>query len=498
VYLGFVLSKQADLGNSLCAWEPIAQCPRHLFARQGIPMVWDFAEGNPLGDSSGAWLVFVDGIAKALAKTFEFVPADASGSVQQADAARQGVSNAKIVSTDPPYYDNVGYADLSDFFYVWLRRSLKPVFPDLFATLAVPKAEELVATPYRHGSKEKAEAFFLDGMTRAMHCLADQAHSAYPVTIYYAFKQAESDDEGTASTGWDTFLDAVIRAGFAINGTWPMRTENDSRMIGQGTNALASSIILVCRPRPDNAPLATRREFSTELKRELPGALRRLQQGSIAPVDMAQAAIGPGMAVFSRYSKVIEAEGSPMSVRVALQLINSELEAFLKQEEGEADRDTQFCVSWFEQYGMASGPFGEADVLARAKNTSVEGLVRGGALTSRGGKVFLVPRSDYSSDWDPASDTRLSLWECTQHLVKHYQEGGETAASTLHARLGPGRSEDAKNLAYRLFAICERKGWAEEALAYNEFVVARLEILKKAAALTGEGTQKTLEVEDKG
>jgi putative DNA methylase len=418
--------------------------------------------------------------------------------VQQLDAAQQRVSDAKVVSTDPPYYDNVGYADLSDFFYVWLRRSLKSVFRDLFSTLAVPKAEELVATPYRHGSKEKAEAFFLNGMTQAMHRLAEQAHPAFPVTIYYAFKQAEgNDEEGTTSSGWDTFLGAVIRAGFAISGTWPMRTENESRMIGQGTNALASSIVLVCRRRPDNAPLATRREFVTEMKRELPGAIHNLQRGSIAPVDMAQACIGPGMAIFSRYSKVIEADGSPMSVRVALQLINDELEAFLRQEEGEADRDTQFCVSWFEQYGMATGPFGEADVLARAKNTSVEGLVQAGVLTGKGGKVALIPRSNYSSDWDPAADNRLSLWECTQHLVKRYQEGGETAASTLHARLGPGRSEDAKNLAYRLYAICERKGWAEEALAYNEFVVARPEILRKAAALSGEGPQKTLEVEDK-
>jgi len=494
VYLAFAVDRMAMTGNSLVRWNAVGEKAQHCFGRQALPMLWDFAEPNFLAGATGS----VDAAVFYSYDPLNWMEPAASGWSNQEDAATQLRSSGKVVSTDPPYFDNVGYADLSDFFYVWLRRALKAVFPDLFATLAVPKAEELVATPYRHGSKEKAEAFFLDGMTLAMNRLAEQAHPAFPVTIYYAFKQSESEsDEGTASTGWETFLDAVIRAGFGVTGTWPVRTEMRTRQIAMDTNALASSIVLVCRPRAGDAPLATRREFVTGLKRELPGALRKLQQGSIAPVDMAQASIGPGMAVFSRYSKVIEADGSPMSVRVALQLINSELEAFLRQEEGEADRDTQFCISWFEQYGMATGPFGEADVLARAKNTSVEGLVQAGVLSGKGGKVALLPRSNYSSDWDPATDNRLSLWECTQHLVKRYQEGGETAASTLHARLGPGRSEDAKNLAYRLYAICERKGWAEEALAYNEFVVARPEILRKAAALAGEGPQKTLEVEDK-
>ncbi len=304
LYLAFALSKQADLGNSLCRWEPGAQCPRNLFGRQAIPMIWDFAEGNPLSDASGGWTVVVDGIVRAFSKTFESVRTSASGRSWQADAAVQDLSSHRVVSTDPPYYDNIGYADLSDFFYVWLRRSMKPLFPDIFATLAVPKAKELVATPYRHGSKDAAEAFFLAGMTEALHQLSTQAHPGFPATIFYAFKQAETKgDGGTASTGWETFLDAVIRSGFAITGTWPMRTENRTRLVGMGTNALASSIILVCRRRPPDAPTATRREFLTALRAELPAALRLLQSGNIAPVDLAQAAIGSGMAVYTRYGR---------------------------------------------------------------------------------------------------------------------------------------------------------------------------------------------------
>ncbi len=306
VYLAFALSKQADLGNSMCRWEPMAQCPRQLFGRQAIPMVWDYAEGNPLGDSSGSWSVFVNGIVKAFSKAFETVQATALGLSQQADASTQTISHHRVISTDPPYYDNIGYADLSDFFYVWLRCSLKPVYPDLFATLAVPKTEELVATSYRHGSKTAAEAFFLGGMTQAMRRLAEQAHPGFPITLYYAFKQSEKKaDGGIASTGWETFLEAVIESGFAITGTWPMRTENATRLVGMSTNALASSIVLVCRRRAADAPAGTRRDFLTALRSELPRAVRLLQTGNIAPVDLAQAAIGPGMAIYTRHAPFI-------------------------------------------------------------------------------------------------------------------------------------------------------------------------------------------------
>jgi putative DNA methylase len=480
VYLAFALSKQADLGNSLCRWEPIAQCPRQLFGRQAIPMIWDFAEGNPLGESSGAWVVFVDGIVKAFTKAFEFVAPTASGCALQADASRQDTSLGKVISTDPPYYDNVGYADLSDFFYVWLRRSLKPVFPELFATLAVPKTEELVACSYRHGSKERAETFFLNGMTAAMHRLAEQAHPAFPVTIYYAFKQSESDsDEGISSTGWETFLDAVIRAGFALTGTWPMRTENSSRMIGQGTNALASSIVLVCQPRTTNASTATRREFLTALKAELPDALIHLQRGNIAPVDLAQAAIGPGMAVYTRYAKVLDAEGKPLSVREALALINQTLDEALAEQEGDFDADSRWALAWFEQSGFDAGEYGVAETLSKAKNTSVSGMVEAGILASKGGKVRLLRPDELPSDWDPETDPRLTAWESVHHLVRVLEASGESAAAELVAKLG-GEAEIARELAYRLYTVCERKKRAQEALSYNALVQSWPEITRLA------------------
>ncbi len=479
VYLAFTLGKQADLGNSLCGWEPIAQCPRHLFGRQAIPMIWDYAEGNPLGVSSGAWIVFLDGIVRAFSKAFEFVASSATGMVQQADAGSQAVSQDKVVSTDPPYYDNIGYADLSDFFYVWLRRSLQPLFPDLFATLAVPKAEELVATPARHGGNEQAETFFLDGMTKAMHRLAEQAHPAFPVTIYYAFKQSETNaTDGTASTGWETFLDAVIHAGFATSGTWPMRTENDSRMRGQTSNALASSIVLVCRKRDAFAPTITRREFVTALKAELPRAVADLQAGNIAPVDLAQAAIGPGMAVFTRYAKVLDAEGKPLTVREALALINQTLDEALAEQEGDFDADTRWALAWFEQTGFAEGEFGVADVLARAKNTSVQGLVDAGILTSGRSRVRLLKPDELPTSWDPGTDPRLTTWEVVHHLIR-VLAAGESSAAELVRKLGT-KADVARELAYRLYTICERKKRAAEALAYNGLVQSWPEIVRLA------------------
>jgi len=499
VYLAFALSKQADLGNSLCAWEPNAQCPRHLFARQAIPMVWDFAEGNPLGNSSGSWSVFIDGIVKAFAKSFEWVDNRAAGFSMQSDAATQSISEKKIISTDPPYYDNIGYADLSDFFYVWLRRSLRNVFTDLFSTLAVPKVEELVATPYRHGSKEEAETFFLDGMTAAMGQLARQAHPAFPVSIYYAFKQAEKESEGgTASTGWETFLGAVIEAGFSITGTWPIRTENESRMIGQGTNALASSVVLVCRKREAGAPTATRREFVEALKEELPPALRILQglppgnssgggprpvpSGSgafIAPVDLAQAAIGPGMGVYTRYARVIDASGREVPVREALALINQVLDEYLAEQEGDFDAHSRWALAWFEQFGFAEGEFGVAETLSKAKDTSVAGMAEAGLLVSGKGKVRLLRPGELDALWTPGADPRLSDWKVLHHLVRVLESGGEGAAAQLAGLLGP-RAERARELCYRLYTLCERKKRAAEALSYNSLVRSWPEILRLA------------------
>ena len=366
-----------------------------------------------------------------------------------------------------------------------MRRSLRPVFPDLFATLAVPKAEELVATSYRHGSKVKAETFFLDGMTLAMHRIAEQAHPAFPVTIYYAFKQAESDDNaGIASTGWETFVDAVIRAGFATTGTWPMRTEKPGRVRENDSNALASSIVLVCRKRPANAPTATRREFVAVLKAELPAALAHLQHGNIAPVDLAQAAIGPGMAVYTRYAKVLDAEGKPVPVREALALINQTLDEALAEQEGDFDADSRWALAWFEQMGFNDGPYGEAETLSTAKNTSVAGLVEAQILVSSRGKVRLLQPKELPNNWNPETDQRLTHWETVHHLIRVLESGGEPAAAALVAKLGT-QAEPARELCYRLYTLCERKKRAAEALAYNGLVQSWPEITRLARELGG-------------
>ena len=479
IYLAFALSKLADRGSTICTWFTERDSTRNTFSRQGIPMTWDFAELNTLLDGTGSFLGAVqwtaesiDGVAAGYGSQF--------GEASQSDASTQTLSSGKVVSTDPPYYDNIGYADLSDFFYVWLRLSLRGVFPDLFATLAVPKSEELVATPYRHGSKAKAEEFFLTGMTGAMHRLAEQTHPAFPVTIYYAFKQSESESEaGTASTGWETFLDAVIRAGFSTSGTWPMRTELGNRMVGRDANALASSIILVCRPRAADAPTVTRREFVSALQRELPGALRHLQAGNIAPVDLAQAAIGPGMGVFTRYMQVLDAQGKALSVREALALINETLDTALAEQEGDFDSDSRWALAWFEQFGFDEGEYGVAEILSKAKNTSVSGLAEAGILDSARGKVRLLKPAELPEDWDPATDARLTHWETVHQLIRVLSSGGESAAAQLVAKLGT-KAEVARELAYRLYTLCERKKRAAEALAYNGLVLSWPDLIKPA------------------
>ena len=480
VYLAFAIDRLADYNSSIATWKPSGEQVMQTHKRQAIPMTWDFPESNVLGQSAICWKNSVKYTADNL---------EASGSISggfgfatQSDAGSQtlSLSLSKVVSTDPPYYDNIGYADLSDFFYVWLCRSLRPVFPDLFATLAVPKAEELVATPYRHGNKKEAEAFFLAGMTEAMRRLAEQTHPGFPVTIYYAFKQSEKKgDEGTSSTGWETFLDAVIEAGFSVTGTWPIRTELGNRMIGLGTNALASSIVLVCRQRPSDAPLATRREFVAALKSELPVALTHLQRGNIAPVDLAQAAIGPGMAVYTRYAKVLDAAGKALSVREALVLINQTLDETLVQQEGDFDADSRWALAWFEQSGFEAGDYGVAEMLSKAKNTSVAGMVEAGILESKRGKVRLLKPEELPDDWDPTTDRRLTAWEIVHYLIRALEAGGESAAAALLAKLG-AKAEVARELCYRLYTLCERKKRAAEALSYNALVQSWPEITRLA------------------
>ena len=473
-----LIDKVADYSNSICAWNNVNENISHLFTKQSIPMAWDFCEASAIsGGISPA--EFAEGIAKAVEK----LPATSHGYSFMHDASVAFEASGPLaISTDPPYYDNVGYADLSDFFYIWLRRSLKPIFPSLFATLATPKAEELVANPYRHDGGDKAEAFFLKGMTQAMRHLVAKTHPSLPVTIYYAFKQSETNTEaGTISTGWETFLGAVCESGFSITGTWPVRSERAARSVGRGTNALASSIVLVCRPRPTTAEQISRRTFLRELNQVLPQALDEMTRGSgegrspVAPVDLSQAIIGPGMAVFSKYAAVLEADGTPMSVKTALQLINR----FLAEDD--FDRDTQFCLHWFDQYGWRDGKFGDADTLARAKGTSVDGVKHAGVLFAESGVVRLVKWSDYPTDWKPEDDKRLPVWEVLHQLIRVFKTDGESGAGHVLAAV-QDKAEETRQLAYRLYTLCERAGWAEDARAYNEIATSWSAIESVAAA----------------
>ena len=491
VYLAFAQSKATDRNTSLCVWEQKMGRLRGTFSRQALPMVWDYAETNPFSGAGGD----IYGTAHSLCEVLDKLTDGVLGNSAQIDAALQTLSTGKVVSTDPPYYDNIGYADLSDFFYAWLRRSLRSTFPDLFATMAVPKTEELVATPYRHGNREKAEAFFLAGMGKAIRCLAHQARPEFPVTIYYAFKQSETmGDSGISSTGWETFLAAVIQSGFSVTGTWPMRTELGNRMVGMGTNALASSIVLVCRKRPADAPMATRREFVDALKAELPAALAHLQSGNIAPVDLAQAAIGPGMAAYSRYSRVLDNQGNPVSVREALAFINHTLDEVLAEQEGDFDADTRWALSWYEQQGFTAGEYGAAETLSTARNTSVAGMEQAGILESKAGQVRLLRPEELPEDWDPAADRRIPVWEVVHHLVRVLETGGETGSARLVRQLGD-IAETARELAYRLYAVAERRNRAAEAFSYNALVrswpeiarLARQEAPEEQAGLFGDG-----------
>jgi putative DNA methylase len=483
LYLGFCVSKLTAYHCCLAIWRVPEGKSGRAFGRQSIPMVWDFPECNPFLDAGGGWLGATQDCAKVI-DTFSF---RSSGRAVQAAAQTQTTATKALpyICTDPPYYDNVAYADLSDFFYVWLRRTLRPIFPTLLATIAVPKSEELVATAYRHGGKEQAEKFFMDGMTAAMKNLVANSRADAPTVIYYAFKQSDSSADGTVSTGWETFLKAVLRAGFSISGTWPMRTEQ-SAALKTHVNSLASSIILVCRKRPADSKTIARREFIRELNGVLPEALDEMTKGSgderspVAPVDLSQAIIGPGMAVFSKYAAVLEADGSPMSVRTALQLINR----FLAEDD--FDADTQFCLHWFEQHGWTESAFGEADVLARSKSTSVEGLKESGVLESGSGRVRLFKWAEYPTDCDPRTDTRTPVWEALHQLIRALKQGGESASGMLLAALG-GKTEAVRQLAYRLYTLCERLGQAEDARAYNELITSWSGIESAAASVPKSG-----------
>jgi putative DNA methylase len=491
-YLALATSRLTDMNNSLVTWSNSRDQTRNLFARQAVPMAWDYAEVNPFGGAAGDLGVSLTSAVKVI----KGLPAVGSGHARQAEAAKLNEPNA-VLSTDPPYYDNIGYADLSDVFYVWLRRALRTIDPDLFGTMLTPKSAELVATPYRfNGSRQLAEKHFETGFAEAFARAGTESLAGTPMTVFYAFKQSEEDsDDGefltsrVASTGWEKMLEGLLKAGLSVTGTWPMHTERGVRSVGIGTNALASSIVLVCRPRPETAGVTDRRGFQHALRIRLATALRDLQSGGVAPVDLAQASIGPGMAVFSSYAKVVEPNGGAMSVRTALSLINQVLDEVAAEQEGEFDEDTRWAVAWYSEYGMDDGPFGRADDLSRAKNVSVEGLVRSGIVKSGAGKVRLLDRSELDPNWDPAKDERLTIWEVTQQLIRRLLDESEGSAADLLSRVG-GLGEPARDLAYRLFQIAESKKWAKEAGPYNALAAAWPELSRRAAL--GQNVQETL------
>lgn len=480
LYLSFVLSKCCDYWSSNCSWHSSKQLIRNTFGGQKLPMVWDYAETNPFSGSTGNWNSMLEWVAKVLAA----VPAEGEGTCVQAEAQSLSYQQGAVISTDPPYFDYIGYADLSDFFYSWLRPSLLEVYPELFSTLATPKAQELVATPCRHGGSDKAKDFFLKGMTRAVSNMAANVGSYYPTTIYYAFKESEMKKEGLTSSGWATFLEAILQSGFSVVGTWPVRTEMPNRLRGIGSNALATSVVVVCRKREVQADTIGRAEFIRILRRELPPAIAELQAVNIAPADMPQSAIGPGMGIFSRYAAVLESDDSPMTVKTALQLINKELDEYLGGIQGEFDADTRFAITWFEQNGHTAGEYGVANNIAQARGISVESVKHAGIVESAAGKVRIFSREELDSAWDPMTDPHLTVWECCQHLIHALETEGEQDAAALLKRIGSAKADAVKDLAYCLYDICSNKRKdAKEANSYNALIAVWADLTRLAASL---------------
>lgn len=488
VYLAFGISRLADISNAHCNWSRSANQAVHLFGRQAIPMVWDFAETNLFSDMAGDYRTSLNSIIKVLLR---FAPA-AVGTEIQHDAQTMKYQPTAVISTDPPYYDNINYADLSDFFFGWLKKSLATVYPEIFQMLATPKNEELVAAPYRFGGKDLAEAHFLNGMRSAISNMAKQSSAEYPAAIYYAFKQSEIQKEGISSTGWATFLDAVISAGYRIVGTWPVRTERDTGL-KVGMNVLANSVVIVCRKKESSADICTRAEFIRALKRELPPAIAELQAASITPADMPQSAIGPGMGVFSRYQAVLESDDNPMSVKTALQLINVELDEYLGGIQGEFDADTRFTITWFEQNGVKAGDYGTANNIATARGISVDSVKHAGIVESQAGKVRILKRDELDPDWEPQTDSHLTVWECLQYLVRAHEKDGISYNTALLLRKIDDKAEAVKDLAYCLYDICANKRLdAKEATAYNALIADWSDLTREAAAIVDiRGTGQT-------
>lgn len=466
-YMAFIIDRMIAYGSVLSTWLPKDNAVRSVFSRQAIQMTWDFVEPNIFTKSSGA----ISKCTSVIASGVEAASCVSVAQIGEANAAN-GLTNipANIaVSTDPPYYNNVGYADLSDYFYVWLRRSLRSVWPDLFRRISTPKEDELVADSYRHKGRDEAEKFFLNGMRRALSNIAAITDPDLPVTIYYAFKQSEAAQEGITSPGWATFLQAVFDAGFSVDGTWPVRSEGEVRLNSNAANALASSIVLVCTKRSATAAVTTRRKLIATLKREMPAALQRIKEAGVGPVDMAQSALGPGMGIFTSYARVLEPDDSEMKVRTAIALINEVREEILGEEDAHYDAATRFCLDWFQAFGMEESKSGDAINMANAYNLGLVDLERAGVFSAKSNIARLIGRSEMPDDWRPSTDRILTHWECTQHLIRilEAKDGGTSVAARLVAEMSPEDAEAARALAYRLYDICEKKGWAQEAQVYN-------------------------------
>lgn len=507
-YLGIITSRLTEYHCSLTTWanNPQMEILRNLFARQAIPMAWDFAEGNMLSESTGTHARMTEAVSKVVAylpASSDYFPAVRNATATQADAQSHS-SSGYLISTDPPYYDNIGYSDLSDFFYVWLRSSLRAIHPGLLSTMLVPKAQELVANPFRHGGRDGAQAFFEDGFREVFRRARESASPDFPITVYYAFKQSETTEVGEASTGWETLLEGMIRSGWAVMATWPIRSERGARMISTGNNALASSIVLALRPRPYDAHRTDRRQFVEALKAELPSALRQLQQGAIAPVDLPQAAIGPGIAVFSRYSAVVEPDGSTMTVRSALARINEILDQVLNEQEGDFDPTSRFAIAWYRQHGYSAGAFGDANNIANARNTTVDAMDRGGILIARAGKVQLIKPSSLGTEYDILADLHTSNWEALHYLIRTLEGEGITAAGEF-LRVALSRPDGVvdpdliKELAHLLFRVAESNGWTKDAISFNNLVTSWPDIIDAARAESSvSSTQSTFDFSEEG
>lgn len=484
VYLAFAVDKCSDYWSTMCTWHNTRETIGHTFGRQAIPMSWDYAEANPFSGSSGCW----DGMVGWIVKVLELLPCTPNGCAVQHDATQPFPAvGFPVISTDPPYYDNVPYSNISDYFYLWMRRSLKELHPSLFATISVPKAEELVANQFRHGGKDKALDFFMNGMEQAFSTFAKEMHPAFPITIYYAFKATDKAENGS-NKGWESFLTSVLDSGFVVTGTWPMNTEAGNRRMAIGNNALASSVVLVCRKRAEDAETVSRAQFNRELRNVMFDALEEMTnaegtQSTIAAVDLAQAAIGPGMEVYSKYAGVLKSDGSKLSVHEAMIEINREIERYLHPDGQSYDPSTNFFVTWFEQHGYGEGAYGEADVLARAKGTTVDYVVDSGAAESKGGRMRILHYSEYPDDkgYDPREDGNLPLWEACHRVIRELEKRNRRAAAELLSKM-PNMASDIRQLAYYLFTYCEKHGDAANARAYNALITSWSDIM----ALMGE------------